>query len=153
MTALTQETAAAEGCRDFLIMTVGGQLLGIPTLQVHDVQRGAGVTGIPSAPLGIAGVMNVRGRVVPVIDLRHRLQLPAVPAGPQTMQIIVQYGLEAYALVVDSVGEVLSLPDRDFNRELAAIAPSWREPALGFYPVKEQQLVILDVPRLLNSLM
>ncbi len=110
------------------------------------------MTKVPLAAREVAGSLNLRGRVVTAINLRHRLQLPVLAEGTKTMYIVVNHKEELYSLIVDGVGEVLSLPDKGFEKTPATLTPSWRDLSLGIYRQKENLLVILDVPKMLESL-
>jgi purine-binding chemotaxis protein CheW len=131
---------------------VAGQMFGIPVLQVQDVLGEQKVTRVPLAPKEVAGVLNLRGHIVTAINLRQRLGMPAGPADVKTMYIVVEHKGELYSLIVDSVGEVLPLMDKDFENTPATLESSWRALSLGIYRLKEQLLVILDVPGMLEAL-
>jgi purine-binding chemotaxis protein CheW len=146
-----KETPAAGKSKEFLTMVVDGQMLGIPVLQVQDVLGEQKVTRVPLAPREIAGSLNLRGRVVTAINLRRKLGMPDAPPGLKSMYIVVEHKGDLYSLIVDSVGEVLPLPDRDFEKLPATLESSWRLLALGIYRLKEQLLVILDVPAMLET--
>ena len=152
MTTAEKEPVSKGGCKEFLTVTVSGQMLGIPVLQVQDVLGEQKVTRVPLAPKEVAGSLNLRGRIVTAINLRHKLDMPEIPAGLKTMYIVVEYKGELYSLIVDTVGEVLPLPDKDFENVPATLEASWRALALGIYRLKEQLLVILDVPAMLETL-
>ncbi|MBU6475941.1 MAG: chemotaxis protein CheW [Alphaproteobacteria bacterium] len=152
MTKTDKETAAQGGNKEFLTATVAGQTFGIPVLQVQDVLGEQKVTRVPLARKEIAGSLNLRGRVVTAINLRHKLGMPEKPAEMKTMYVVVEHKGELYSLIVDSVGEVLSLPDKDFEKTPATLEASWRALAIGIYRLKEELLVILDVPAMLEAL-
>src|SRR5271168_2781875 len=97
-----------EAC-DFVSVTILDQMFGIPVLQVQDVLGPQRITRIPLAPAEVAGSLNLRGRIVTAIDLRTRLGLPKRAAGEKSMSVVVDQDGEAYSLLVDNVGEVLSL--------------------------------------------
>jgi len=151
MTTVEKDPALAGKSKEFLTMTVDGQMLGIPVLQVQDVLGEQKVTRVPLAPREIAGSLNLRGRVVTAINLRRKLGMPDAPLGMKSMYIVVEHKGDLYSLIVDSVGEVLPLPDRDFEKIPATLESSWRSLALGIYRLKEQLLVILDVPAMLET--
>ena len=151
MNTAEKEIISAGKNKEFLTMFVAGQLLGIPVLQVQDVLGEQKVTKVPLAPKEVAGSLNLRGRVVTALILRRKLGMPEMPAGMKTMYIVVEHKAELYSLIVDTVGEVLSLPDKDFENMPATLESSWRALALGIYRLKEQLLVILDVPAMLES--
>lgn len=138
--------------REFLTMTVGGQLFGIPVLQVQDVLSEQKVTKVPLATPEIAGSLNLRGRIVTAISLRRRLKLPDQQAGQRTMSVVVEHQNELYSLIVDVVSEVLSLSDDDFEKTPSTLDPTWREVSMGVYRLKGELLVILDVSKILDAL-
>jgi len=136
--------------RQFVSITIGNQLFGIPVLMVHDVWGPQRITHISLAPREVAGSLNLRGRIVTATDVRLCLKLEPRPKDQPGMSIVVEHGSELYSLMVDSVGEVLSLPEEDFERHPATLDPLWRDMSDGIYRLNDQLLVILDVNRLLN---
>jgi len=136
---------------DLVTMTIAGQLFGIPVLQVQDVLNPQRITRIPLAPPEVAGSLNLRGRVVTVIDLRSCLGMPPLPdVRSNRMSIVVDYQGELYSLLVDQIGEVLSLPNNDFEHNPPTLEKRWRAIALGIYRLNQKLLVVLDVARLLS---
>lgn len=135
---------------DFVTMTIADQMFGIPVLQVQDVLGNQRITRIPLAPPEVAGSLNLRGRIVTAIDVRLRLGLPRRPGNKPGMSIVVDFRGELYSLMVDSVGEVLSLSGDDFERNPATLDIRWREVSTGIYRLNNTLLVVLDVSRLLN---
>jgi purine-binding chemotaxis protein CheW len=136
--------------REFVSITIAGQLFGIPVLQVQDVLGPQRITRIPLAPAEVAGSLNLRGHIVTAVDLRTRLRLPPLPDGQQGMSVVVEHGSELYSLIVDQVGEVLSLGDADLERNPATLDNVWREVAAGIYRLDKALLVVLDVARALD---
>ena len=131
-------------------MNIQGHLFGIPVLTVQDILGVQKITRIPLAPKEIAGSLNLRGRIVTAIDVRLRLDLPPRPAGEKAMSVVVDQGGELYSLMVDSVGEVLSLPLAKFERNPPTLDSKWREFSMGIYRLEGNLLVVLDVGRLLD---
>ncbi|HRJ61293.1 MAG TPA: chemotaxis protein CheW [Azospirillaceae bacterium] len=144
------EDVSTGGSQDYVTMTIADQLFGIPVLQVQDVLGHQRITRIPLAPPEVAGSLNLRGRIVTAIDVRLRLNLSPRHKGKSGMSIVVDLRGELYSLMVDSVGEVLSLSNDDFERNPATLDPRWREVSTGIYRLNGQLMVVLDVPRLLN---
>ena len=138
------------GSMDFVTMTIANQLFGIPVLQVQDVLGHQRITRIPLAPPEVAGSLNLRGRIVTAIDVRLRLGLPGRQKDKPEMSIVVDLRGELYSLIVDAVGEVLSLSTDDFERNPATLDARWREVSTGIYRLNNQLMVVLDVSRLLN---
>jgi purine-binding chemotaxis protein CheW len=135
--------------RAFVTLTVGDQLCGVPVLAVRDVLGPQTITRIPLAPPEIAGSLNLRGRIVTAIDLRRRLRLSPAPPGMARMSVVAEQGGELYALLVDQVSEVMSLPATAFERNPPTLEPSWAAFSAGIYRLQDRLLVVLDVARLL----
>ncbi len=136
--------------RQYVSITIAGQMFGIPVLIVHDVLGPQRITRIPLAPPEVAGSLNLRGRIVTAIDVRLKLGIEKRPADMPGMSVVVEHGGEFYSLMVDAVGEVLTLASNEFERNPATLDPRWRETSLGIYRLDNQLLVVLDVDRLLD---
>lgn len=140
----------APDTQDYVTMFIEGQLFGIPVLTVQDVLGPQRITRIPLAPREIAGSLNLRGRIVTAIDVRLRLGLKKRDGDNKGMSVVVDMGGELYSLMVDQVGEVLSLPEAKFERNPPTLDPMWREFSAGIYRLDDKLLVVLDVPKLLD---
>lgn len=134
----------------FVTMTVAGQLFGIPVLKVQDVLGEQTIAHVPLAPPEVLGSLNLRGRIVTAIDARTRLGLPPRGDGDQSMSVVVEHDNELYSLVIDRVGEVLSLPASDFERNPSTLDPRWQEVSDGIYRLEGMLLVVIDVARFLR---
>ena len=141
-------TSAAED--QFVTVTIGSQLFGIPVLSVRDVLVAQKTTPIPLAPPEVAGALNLRGRIVTAIDMRRSLDLPARKEGGSGMYVVVEEFDELYSLMVDSVGEVMTLPVDALERSPGTLDPRWREVSGGIFRLDGTLLVVLDVERLLD---
>ena len=139
-----------EGLKQFVTMRVNKQLFGIPVLMVQDVLRPQKITNIPLAKPEIMGAINLRGKIVTVIDMRKRLSLPEREEGAPSMQIVTDHGDEQYSLVVDGVGEVLNLPISDFEHNPANLSENWKKVSLGVYRLEGDIMVVLDIDSLVN---
>lgn len=142
--------AGSEMTEEFVTFTIADQIFGIPVLQIQDVLSSYHITPIPLAPQEIIGSLNLRGRVVTAIDVRLRLGLPARSADAESMSIVAENEGELYSLMVDSVGEVLALPQSAFERNLPTLDAKFRAFSEGIYRLDGQLLVVLDVNRLLD---
>jgi purine-binding chemotaxis protein CheW len=149
-TAAAAETAAPPSASMFVTMTVGGQLCGIPVLNVRDIIVTPEMTRIPLAPPEIAGSMNLRGRIVTGIDLRRRLKLPPQAAGEKGMSVVVEHQGELYSVVVDTVREVAEFDDRQLEPNPPTMEATWREISCGIYRLHSELLLVLDKQRLLT---
>ena len=151
MTVLERPAEGAAGAdeRVFVTLTVADQLCGVPVQAVRDVLGEQVITRIPLAPPEIAGSLNLRGRIVTAIDLRRRLGLPAAPAGMPRMSVVAEQGSELYALLVDQVSEVLSLPADTFERNPPTLPAEWAAHSVGIHRLADRLMVVLDVGRVL----
>jgi purine-binding chemotaxis protein CheW len=141
---------SGQGGARLLSVTLAGQEFGIPVTQVRDVLGPQRTTVVPLAPAGVAGLLNLRGRIVTVIDMRALLRLPPNEADRRMMQVVVEHGEESFSLRVDAVGDVLELPGEAFERTLSTLDPTWREIAAGIYRLPDRLLVSLDLSRVLD---
>ncbi len=135
---------------EFVTFSVAGQMFGLPIARVQDVFKPARITPVPLAGAEIAGVLNLRGRIVTVIDMRRRLDMKRREANDAPMAIGIESRGELFGLIIDAVGEVLRLPaaDREPNpvnldRKLATLSA-------GVYRLEGQLFVVLDVDRVLD---
>jgi purine-binding chemotaxis protein CheW len=141
---------AASASAEFVTLTVAGQLCGIPVLTVRDILGPQAVTRVPLAPPEVAGSLNLRGRIVTAIDLRRRLGLPAAADGARAMSVVVEVSGEFYSLLVDQVGEVLSLDEEAREANPPTLDSRWRAVSAGVYRLQGQLMVVLDGERVLD---
>lgn len=150
----SQEETETENYREFLTTFAAGQSFGIPILQIQDVIADQAVTKIPLAPKEILGSLNLRGRIVTAIDIRQSLGIAEDESDKKEkthrMGVVVEYHNELYSLVVDGVGDVLNLPDSQYESIPPTLNPLWRNVSDGIYRLKDNLLIILDVPKLLE---
>jgi purine-binding chemotaxis protein CheW len=135
---------------DCVIVSLGGQGFGIPVAHIRDVLRRQPTTPMPLAPRAIAGLINLRGRIVTAIDLRARLGLPAREDAADATDVVVEHSGELYALIVDAVGDVVSIADEKRERVPLRLDPAWRALATAVYPSERGLIVLLNVARLLD---
>lgn len=138
--------------KDFLTIKIDGQMFGIPILQVQDVLGEITVTRIPLAPPQVSGSLNLRGRIVTAIDVRKCLGLTPLENVDKRMSVVVMHDDELYSLIIDNVGDVLTLQDKEFEQNPATLDITWKSISLGVYRLQGQILIILDVPKLLLTL-
>ena len=135
---------------DYVTIRIGAQEFGVPVLQVRDVLRRQHVTPVPMAPRAIAGLLNLRGRIVTAIDVRKRLCVSPLADDGEAVNIVVEQDAELYALIVDSVGDVLQVDERHVESVPSVLDPQWRAIASAVYPTDAGLVVLLDIARLLD---
>jgi purine-binding chemotaxis protein CheW len=109
--------------REVLVFEVGGQKYGLPTVDVRELVRAVTITPLPNAPAVIEGVVNVRGRVLPVLDIRARFRLPAKPLDPSDHFIVASAGPRGVILRVDHATH-LALVDEASVQSPQTLGPS-----------------------------
>ncbi|MBV9557903.1 MAG: chemotaxis protein CheW [Pseudolabrys sp.] len=143
-------TNSAANEREYITAMVGQQLFGLSILRVQDVFVPERLTHVPLSPPEIAGVLNLRGRIVTLVDLGRRLGLTSDAQAEQPMAIGVELSGESYAMLVDNVGEVLKLDDSAREPNPINLDPRIAQVSSGIHRLDGQLLVILDIDRVLN---
>ena len=137
--------------QDFTTFIVGNQLFGIPVLKVQDILKPAKIARIPLAPPEVRGSINLRGRIVTVIDVRTRLGMaPRDDGKHDDMAVTVENGPDLYTLLVDKIGDVISLSNEQYENTPGTLDARWRKYCDGVYRLKDRLLVVLDVERMLD---
>ena len=149
---VTQNAVANTDTTQAITMTIYGQLFGVPTQEVQDVHNSMTMTRVPLAPPEVAGALNIRGKIVTAIDLRTRLGLPQREPDEKYMSVVVEYQGDLYSLIIDNIGEVLTLDAKAFEKNPPTLDPIWREVATGVYRLEGQLLIMTNVKNLMNFL-
>jgi len=148
---MSSKTQTTEGAMvEYVTAMIGGQLFGLPISRVQDVFMPERVTRVPLASCEIAGVLNLRGRIVTVIDMRARLGLPRAEDGKVPMAVGVDLRGESYGLLIDQIGEVLRLPEDGKEENPVNLDPRMAKLAGGVHRLDGQLMVVLDVDRVLE---
>ncbi|BCG09043.1 MULTISPECIES: chemotaxis protein CheW [Buttiauxella] len=147
VTKLTGETVGQE----FLVFTLGDEEYGIDILKVQEIRGYDQVTRIANTPAFIKGVTNLRGVIVPILDLRIKFEQDGVEYNDNTVVIVLNLGQRVVGIVVDGVSDVLSLtaeqirPAPEFSVTLST------EYLTGLGALGERMLILVNIEKLLNS--
>lgn len=136
----------------YVTVVIGGQLFGIPISKVHDVFMPESITRVPRSENEIAGVLNLRGRIVTAIDMRRLLELDDRAKDEMKMAVGIEYRGESYGFIIDNVGEVLNLTDDSREANPTNLNRNWTNISAGVHRLEGQLMVILDVEKLLGSM-
>jgi purine-binding chemotaxis protein CheW len=139
-----------ETMTEYVTATVAGQLFGLPIARVQDVFVLDRLTRVPLATPEIAGVLNLRGRIVTAIDLRRRLGLAPSGEVRKRMAIGIEYKGESYGLLIDVIGEVLNLPSSGRESNPVNLEPQLARVSAGVHRLEDRLLVVLDIDRVLD---
>jgi purine-binding chemotaxis protein CheW len=135
---------------DYVTFSAAGQMFGLPIERVQDVFKPARITRVPLAGSEIAGVLNLRGRIVTAVELRIRLGLGAREGGNGPMAIGIESQGESFGLLVDAVGEVLKLDEGEREANPVNLDRHLARVSAGVYRLDGELLVILDIDRVLD---
>jgi len=139
-----------ESVIEYVTVILDGQLFGLPISRVQDVFMPDRLTRVPLAQAEIAGVLNLRGRIVTVVDMRARLGLPKSADGRPPMAVGVDLRGESYGLLIDQIGEVLRLAEESREENPVNLDPRMAKLAGGVHRLDGQLMVVLDVDRVLE---
>lgn len=144
-------TGAPAPSSQFLTFLLGEEQYGVEILKVQEIKGYSAITPIPNTPPHIKGVINLRGTVVPVVDLRAKFSLDAAEYNKFTVIIVVTVGEKIIGMLVDAVSDVLdiaasdirSTPDLGVRVDTRFIG--------GMATIGERMTVLLDIDRLLSA--
>lgn len=150
----TEQAAARQDSEQYLTFNLGGEMYAIPLLGVKEIIEYGGVTPVPIMPGFIRGVINLRGRVVPVVDLSSRFGGKPVDVTRRTCIVIVEIG-EAGAeqdmgIVVDSVSAVLDIPAEDIEPPPAFGAKIRVDFIQGMWKASGRFVIVLNIAQVLS---
>jgi purine-binding chemotaxis protein CheW len=133
-----------------VVFNVGKELYGVGIDKVQEIVRVPDVTEVPDAPVFLEGVINLRGKVVPVIDLRKRLRLQGIEKTKLTRVLITENGRSQVGLLVDSVSEVLKAQPDSVEEPPEMISAIGVEYITGVVKAEERLIILLDIKKILS---
>jgi purine-binding chemotaxis protein CheW len=139
-----------EATEGFVTVVTGGQLFGLRLERVRDVFVPRGLSQVPLAPPEVAGLLNLRGRIVTAIDLRRRLGLPPRSDGGTPVAVGIEERGELYGLIVDRVGDVLRLKRSSYDANPVNLDQRWTKVCAGVHRLDHGLMVVLDVDKILD---
>ncbi len=143
-------THPGENLEDYVTFKVEGQLFGIPVLRIQDILKPKQIAPVPLAPKEVRGSINLRGRIVTVINVRIRLGLEPRDDDAESMGVTVEQDNDLYTLLVDEIGDVIGLSRNCYEKNPGTLDPLWREFSNGVFRLDEELMVVLDIDRLLD---
>ena len=142
---------SAKPVNEFLAFTLGKEEYGIDILKVQEIRGYENVTRIANAPEFIKGVVNLRGIIVPIVDMRIRFKLAAPTYDQFTVVIILNIGGRVVGMVVDSVSDVTQLAPEQIKPapEMGTLMNT--DYLIGLGTLDERMLILLDIDRLMSN--
>jgi len=137
--------------QEFLIFTLGNEEYGIDILKVQEIRGYDQVTRIANTPAFIKGVTNLRGVIVPIIDLRVKFAQQDVSYDENTVVIVLNFGLRVVGIVVDGVSDVVSLTTEQIRPAPEFAVTLATEYLTGLGSLGDRMLILVDIEKLLSS--
>lgn len=139
----------------YLTFMLGGEEYGVDIHRVEEIKGWDRVTHIPNTPDYMLGVINLRGAIVPVADLRQRFGMPMADYGPTTVVIVLRIKSEdrerVMGVVVDAVSDVYDIPETGLKPPPANVSNVMMESVHSLATVDEKMIIVLDIDHLLNT--
>ncbi len=139
------------GSRELLTFTLGKEEYGIDILKVQEIRGYDAVTRIVNAPEFIKGVINLRGIIVPIVDLRIKFGLGNVEYNPFTVVIILNVARRIVGIVVDGVSDVIALGEGEMKAAPEFSSTLDTQYIMGLGTVDERMIIVMDIEKLLCS--
>lgn len=143
---------AVAPARLFCTFVVAGRTFAIDAAAVTEVFRGRVTTTVPRGPAAIRGLLNLRGRIVPAIDMRRRLGFEADPRDEELHVVVVAGGGEAYSLLVDAIADVVEIPPGGIEPPTAAAEGATGECIEGVHAARGGLVHVLALEAILAGL-
>jgi purine-binding chemotaxis protein CheW len=130
---------------------LGSEEYGVDIAQVQEINRMVAITHVPRAPQFMEGVINLRGQLIPIIDLRTRFGMPRAEHTKNTRIVVTEIGSKRVGMVVDSVSEVLRLPVGQIEDAPEMISGIETEYIRGVGKVDDRLIIMLDLARVISG--
>lgn len=141
--------------QQYLTFILAGEEYGVDILRVQEIKGWDTVTQIPNTPEYIRGVINLRGTIVPIIDMRSRFGLEDLGYGPTTVVIVLKVNSEdksrIMGIVVDGVSDVYNMPDEEIKPSPDFGSAVDTDFVKGLATVNEKMVIVLDIDHMCNS--
>jgi len=137
--------------KDFHMVTFNlGEEYGVPIGQVQEIVRVGGITMVPNSPSYMEGVINLRGRVLPVLNLRKRLGLSAIEMSNASRIVVTEIGSKVIGLLVDAVSHVIKVPSGNVEPAPEEVLEIDTDYITGVGKLNDKMIILLDLEKLLR---
>jgi len=151
----TMDATMAPGAQQVLTFVLGSETYGVDILRVQEIRGWSSVTKIPHAPPHVLGVLNLRGSIVPIVDMRMQFNLQQAEYTAVTVIIVLSIqsraGRRDFGVVVDGVSDVVTVNEAQVKPAPDLGSRSATEHIRGLLPVAERMVVLLDIDRLIGG--
>ena len=137
--------------RQLVVFSIADEVYAVDIHQVKEIIRVPEITRVPRTPEFVEGVVNLRGSVIPVIDLRKRLGFEAGQAGRDQRIVVMEMGEQTVGMIVDSVSEVLQVDVEDIEPPSPYVLSVDSQYIVGIAKLEERLVILLDADRVLSA--
>ncbi len=135
----------------YVVFKLNDESYGIPINYVETIEKLIEITRVPNAPYYIRGVINLRGEVIPVVDLNKRFELEPINISDETRIIVLSFDEINVGILVDSCSEVVTLDSSKIDQAYDLITSFEDDYIQGISTLNERMIIIVDIPKLLKS--
>lgn len=145
------DKTAAQQEKQVVVFNLGPEDYAVDIGIVREIIRMQNVTRVPRTPQFIEGVINLRGKIIPVVNLRKRFGLPGDERGKDNRIIVVDLGRQSIGIIVDAVTQVFRVPDGSIEAVSDAITTTEAECLLGIAKIGSRLIILLDLHRMFSA--
>lgn len=145
------ETNPKNEITEFVSLRAGGQGYCVQITSIREIRRWRSVTSLPNSDQSILGVMNLRGSVIPIVDLAARLGLPMTEVGPRSVVVVVAIGNRIIGLLVEAVSEILSIAADDIQPNPTQGRDGNDGQVIGLVSIEDEMLKILALDAIFDN--
>ncbi|MBX7155827.1 MAG: chemotaxis protein CheW [Candidatus Kapaibacterium sp.] len=146
---MTENDTTVEETLQLVSFSLGSEEFGIDILSVQEINRVSSITRVPNAPKYVVGVINLRGKIIPVVDLRKRFSMPSIATTEHSRIIVVELDTRVVGFLVDSVRHVLHVPKSIIEPTPPMVGDIKSEYITGIARLDGTLLTLLDLEKIL----
>ena len=130
---------------------IGRESFGVDISAVHEIVRVPDITAVPEAPEYVEGVINLRGKIISVVDLRKRFGQPEIKASKKNRVIVVEHESKPVGLIVDAASEVMRLPAEQIEPTPSVFEDAGLSYVTGLGKLKDRLIILVDLKKVLQK--
>lgn len=150
---MSSTATAVQRAGKYLTFVLAEEDYGLEILKVREIMGMLAITSVPQAPHYVKGVVNIRGKVIPIVDLRGKFGMPEAERTEETCIIVVYVGDTEVGIVVDHVNEVMDIAEEDIEDSPAFAGGGDSQTILGMSKAGDRVTILLDLDRVLGGAM
>lgn len=149
--SLATEISFAADAAQYLTFSLGGDEYAVEILKVQEIRSSSPITALPNAPGYVKGVMNLRGSIIPVVDLRARLAMGEAGRVPTGVIVVVTVGSKVKGMIVDAVSDVVGIPASEIQPPPDLDTPPGPRFVKGLAKAGDKLVILLDLDQVLGT--